>query len=75
MKLTNKQIIISVVLKLVVIISAVVGTILSTIAGIDAFMGVVWWIITLLLLLIGLGFLYLKIVNLLKKKNNSEGEN
>lgn len=39
------------------------------------FMGVMWWIITLLLLLIGLGFLYLKIVDLLKNKNNREGEN
>lgn len=68
MKLTNRQIIISVVLKLVVIISIVVGTILSAIAGIDAFMGVVWWIITLLLLLIGLGFLYIKIVEILKNK-------
>ena len=39
------------------------------------FMGVVWWIVALLSLLIGLGFLYLKIVDILKKKNNKEGEN
>ena len=32
------------------------------------FMGVVWWILLLLGLLIGLGFLYLKIIDLLKKK-------
>lgn len=32
------------------------------------FMGVMYWIILLLLLLIGLGFLYLKIIKILKKK-------
>ena len=36
------------------------------------FIGVVYWIILLLLLLIGLGFLYLKIVNVFKKKYNNE---
>ena len=34
------------------------------------FMGVVWWILLLLGLLIGLGFLYLKIIDLLKKRKN-----
>lgn len=32
------------------------------------FMGVVWWIVLLLALLIGIGFLYLKIISVLKKK-------
>lgn len=32
------------------------------------FMGCVWWILALLILLIGVGLLYLTIVNLLKKK-------
>ena len=32
------------------------------------FMGVIWWILLLLGLLIGLGFLYLKIINVLKRK-------
>ena len=34
------------------------------------FMGVVWWILLLLGLLIGLGFLYLKIIYLFKKRKN-----
>ncbi|MCR5308311.1 MAG: Pr6Pr family membrane protein [bacterium] len=36
------------------------------------FIGVMYWIILLLLLLIGLGFLYLKIINVFKKKYNKE---
>jgi len=36
------------------------------------YMGVVWWILFLLLLLIGLGFLYLKIIDLLKKKYSND---
>ncbi len=38
------------------------------------FMGVIWWILLLLCLLIGLGFLYLKIVNVLKRKFGKEKE-
>ena len=34
------------------------------------FIGVVWWILILLLLLIGLGFLYLKILDIIKRKTN-----
>ena len=36
------------------------------------YIGVMYWIILLLLLLIGLGFLYLKIINVFKKKYNKE---
>ena len=36
------------------------------------YIGVIYWIILLLLLLIGLGFLYLKIINVFKKKYNKE---
>ncbi|MBP5444668.1 MAG: Pr6Pr family membrane protein [Acholeplasmatales bacterium] len=36
------------------------------------FIGVMYWIILLLLLLIGLGFLYLKIINVFKKKYKIE---
>jgi len=32
------------------------------------YMGVMWWIILLLLMLVGLGFLYLKIINVIKNR-------
>ncbi len=70
MELSLKQTIISVVLKLIVIISAITGIIISAVHSSSAFMGVVWWILLLLGLLIGLGFLYLKIIDLLEKRKN-----
>ena len=36
------------------------------------FMGVIWWILLLLCLLVGLGFLYLKILDIFKKKKHIE---
>ncbi len=36
------------------------------------FIGVFWWILILLLFLIGVGFLYIKLLYLFKKKNNIE---
>ena len=56
-------------LKIVVFISAVIGTFLSAYAGRNSFMGSAWWILVLLIFLIIVGFIYLKVVDLLRKSS------
>lgn len=80
MREENKQgLLYSYVLKCIVIVSAVVGIILSARGGRNSFMGAigftgelpfmgcVWWILLLLFFLLGVGQLYLSILKKLKK--------
>ncbi len=66
--ISDKRKTVSIILKAIVFISAMVGTILSAYAGRFSFMGSVWWILVLLLFLVVVGYLYLMIADLFAKK-------
>lgn len=63
--LSERQKRLSIVLKLVVIVSALVGTFLSAYAGRLSFMGSAWWIMALLLFLVVVGNCYLAVADLM----------
>ena len=66
--ISQRQKLISSVLKVIVFLSAVIGTFLSWYAGKGSFMGCVWWILALLTALIIVGYLYLAAIDALKAK-------
>ena len=69
--ITPTQKMASFVLKAIVIISATVGTLISYLAGRYSFMGCAWWILLLLIFLVIIGYAYLAIANLIRKKRST----